>query len=148
MGIRSKEDTVRRYDGALERSMSVPSAFDPLGSECIETYLIKVDNVPRNEANHLHFGQNPAVTQDYTFLCQGPLEFMHNVPSLIVLNEANNCIEQEQAGNYSQIDPILQAGSQYESQLQKQCQLETIRLSGARCRGETGLRGMYPNLQA
>ena len=84
-----------------------------------------MDNVPRNEAGHIHFGQDPTVAQDCTFLCQRPLEFLDNVPSLIVLDKANDCIEQEQAGNDSQIDPVLQARSQYKRQLQMSCQLES-----------------------
>lgn len=90
-----------------------------------ETYLIQVDDVPGNETDHFHFGQDTTVAQGCTLLCQRPLEFVDNIPSLIVLNKANYCIEQEQAGNDSQIDPVLQACSQYKRQLQKSCQPET-----------------------
>lgn len=97
--------------------MSVPSASYPPGI-LIEAYLIKVDHVPRNKTDHIHFGQDTTVTQDCTFLCQRPLELLDNIPSLIVLRKPNYCIEQEQAGNDSQIDPVLQTGSQYKRQLQ------------------------------
>ena len=105
--------------------MLVVHEFHLLCSTPIGTYLIEVDNVPRNEAGHIHFGQDPAVAQDSTFLCQRLLEFLDNVPSLIVLDKANNCIEQEQAGNDSQIDPVSQARSQYKRQLQTAYQLES-----------------------
>ena len=107
--------------------MSVSLGFHSLllyARKPIGTYLIKVDNVPWDETDHIHFGQN-SVAQDYTSLCQRLLEFVDNIPSLVVLNEANNCIKQEQAGDDSQVDPVLQACSQYECQLQKPYQLES-----------------------
>ena len=116
---------------------SISQGRNPLG-----TYLIKVDDVPRNETGHIHFGQNPTVAQDCTFLCQRLLEFLDNIPSLKVLNKANNCIEQEQAGNDSEIDPVLQARSQYKRQLQKPCQLVTDSSPGDETRREIGLRGI------
>lgn len=64
-------------------------------------YLIKLDDVPRNKRI---------------------LEFLDNVASLIVLKEANDRIEQKQAGNDTQIDPVLQGRSQHERQLEKSCQ--------------------------
>ena len=107
--------------------MSVSLGFHSLllhARNPIGTYLIKVDNVPWDETDHIHVGQNTTVAYDYTLLCQRLLEFGDNIPSLVVLNKANNCIEQEQAGNDSQVDPVLQACSQYECQLQKPYQLE------------------------
>lgn len=107
-----------------------------------------MDDVPRNKAGHIHFGQYPAVAQDCTFLCQRLLEFLDNVPSLIVLNEANNCIEQKQAGNDSEVDPVLQARSQYKRQLQKSIQLESHSSHGDEPRWETCWGVMDANLQA
>ena len=88
-------------------------------------YLIKLDDVPRNKVDYFHFGHDTTVPQDCTFLCQRSLEFLDNVASLIVLKEANDCIEQEQAGNDTQVDPVLQTRSQHERQLEKSCQPET-----------------------
>lgn len=76
------------------------------------------------------------------------LEYFDDIPSLIVLNETNNCIEQEQAGNDSQIDPVSQSSSQYKRQLSRSCQLKTDSSRGYKLRRETGSRGMDLDLQA
>ena len=83
----------------------------------IETYLFKADDVPWNEGDRIHFGHNPTVAQDCTCPCKRSLELFDDTPSLVVLNKANNCVEQEQASNDPQIDPVLQSGSQYKRQL-------------------------------
>ena len=136
--------TMVPYSGRCQSSPhSIPETRNPN-----ELYLINVDDVPRNKAGYIHFGQYPAVAQDCTFLCQRLLEFLDNVPSLIVLNEANNCIEQKQAGNDSQVDPVLQARSQYKRQLQKSVQLKPHLSYGNEPRWATCWRVMDANLQA
>ena len=98
--------------------------------------------------DYFHFSQGTPIPQDCTFLCQRILEFLDNVARLIVLKEANDCIEQEQAGNDTQVDPVLQARSQHECQLKESCQPKLIGMKVDEPRCRRALRFMDYDLQA
>lgn len=57
----------------------------------------------------LHFD---AVPGDDGLEGQGFFETGHDVASVVLLDEANNCIEQQQAADHTKVNPVLKTGGE------------------------------------
>lgn len=83
-----------------------------------KTHLLNLEDITGNDLGGLNLLEG-AVTEDDSLESESLLQFLDNGTSLEFLDETNGGVEQEQSADDTEIDPILETGSQDSGSLKR-----------------------------
>lgn len=80
------------------------------------TYFLNLQDITRNDLGGLNLLEG-AVTEDNSLESESFLQFVDDGTGLVFLDETNTGVEQQESANDTEIDPVLETGSQNSSSL-------------------------------
>lgn len=81
------------------------------------TYFLNLEDITGNDLRSLNL-EETAITENNSLKSEGLLQFIDDRTSLVFLNETNGGVKQEKGANNTEINPILETGSENSGSLQ------------------------------